>query len=276
MRGNAHSVLREPGSTVEQEARRCAGELCASAPRTPLCSITAELLAWEDGWEITEHSADWMTSGQSRVAPPVALELRLLALESEGKPAGAVVYALSRLAHGLADAGYEALGPLEVLSRRRSASVRVAVARSFGRLPGTRSLRALTRALDDPDPEVVGSSAQEYRGDAKARSAWRVTHPRGHGRLRWRHETQPRRRCHARSCVRCSGCDAGSRTDRLLDPATRRQRRPSNDARSRSSLISCDEPSLPASSWTTTPSVTVCPRLHHAMTRAGRPCRGSH
>lgn len=142
----------------EREARRYAGSTWACAPRAPLRSITAELLAWEDGWEITEHAADWMTSDHSRVQPGVAIELRLLALESDGKPAGAAVYALSRLAHGLADAGYEALGPLELLSRRRSAAVRVAVARSFGRLPGSRSLRALTRALDDPSPDVVSQA----------------------------------------------------------------------------------------------------------------------
>jgi len=149
------SLADEARRDCERELERDLGVLQSESVGTRAATVTRELLAWENAWDITEVTADWMTSSRSDVAPALAFELRLLALEIEGKPSGAVVYALSRLAHGLGDAGYEALGPLEVLSRRRSSAVRIAVARSLGRLPCRRSLRALTRALDDTDPAVV-------------------------------------------------------------------------------------------------------------------------
>jgi len=153
-RGGRDELVRASRRAFEEQMNRYDGGLSGMPEVRRLVAVGDELCAWENGFEIAEHTADWMTLG-TRVSPALALELRLLALETEGKPAGAVVYALSRLAHGLGEVGPEALGPLGVLSRRRTPAVRVAVARSLGLLPSPRSLRALTQALRDPDPEVV-------------------------------------------------------------------------------------------------------------------------
>ncbi|MFW5740697.1 MAG: HEAT repeat domain-containing protein [Myxococcota bacterium] len=124
------------------------------APQS-LIVASRELRAWENGWDIADHTADWLTCERTEVSPALSLELRLLALETDGKPSGAVVYALSRLAHGLGDVGEPALMPLGVLSRRRAPAVRRAVVRALGRIPRAAALRALIRALDDPDAAVV-------------------------------------------------------------------------------------------------------------------------
>ncbi len=118
-------------------------------------SAMLNLLTWECGWEVAEMTADWLVNPPDSVARELALELRLLSLETDGKPSGAVMYPLCRLAHGLGDGGYAAIPPLEVLAKRRAPAVRVAVARSLGRLGCRRSLRALTAALGDPSPTVV-------------------------------------------------------------------------------------------------------------------------
>lgn len=114
-----------------------------------------ELRVWSNGWDVTELVGDWMAHPPAGMSRELVLELRLLALEVDGMPSGAVMYPLSRLAHGLGDGVYPSIRPLELLSRRRAPAVRVAVARALGRLRHRRSLRALTMALDDPSPDVV-------------------------------------------------------------------------------------------------------------------------
>jgi HEAT repeat protein len=98
------------------------------------------------------------------VSPELALELRLLALATEGQTSAAAIQGLSRLAQGLGNAGYEAIGPLELLYRRRAHWVRVAVVRALGQLPYPRAFRLLIQALSDSEPSVVRQAQRSIAG----------------------------------------------------------------------------------------------------------------
>ncbi len=130
----------------------------------PTRSVERDLLAWENGWEIAEQTADWMVHPSEEVSPELALELRLLALATEGQPSAAVIQGLSRLARGLGDAGFEAIGPLELLYRRRAHWVRVAVVQALGQLPYPRAFRLLIQALSDSEPSVVRQAQRSIAG----------------------------------------------------------------------------------------------------------------